>query len=87
MSAHREDIQHQRIVQRLVRNMIKKGCPPNEISISAIQNPDIENWARRKGVIFNLKQEVDLLHPEGYSMGGEECKLKGGIPARRSIPT
>ena len=64
--AHAEDKQHQRIVQRIVRNILKKGCPPGKVSISGIQSPDLEMWARRKGIIFSETQKVDLLYPELY---------------------
>ena len=63
---HAEDKRHQRIIQNLVNNLILKGCPPERISISGIQNPDIEKWAIRKGIIFDKTQKVDLLCPEGY---------------------
>ena len=64
----KEPIQHQRIVQQLCRNLIKNGCPPNEIRISGIQNPDIEGWANHKGIVVGKKQEFDILHPKQYSM-------------------
>ena len=63
-----EGKQHERIVQRLVNNLIKEGCPPELISISGIQNPGLEAWARRKGIVFDKKQKVDIIHPDGYSM-------------------
>lgn len=66
VETHAEDKQHQRIVQRLVRSFLKKGCPPEQVSISGIQNPDIEAWAKRKGITFDKKQEVDIIWPEGY---------------------
>lgn len=66
VEVHAEDKQHQRIVQRLIRNVIKSGCPPEEIFVSGIQNPDIENWAKGKGIVFDHKQKVDLLFPTGY---------------------
>jgi len=65
-TAHAEDRQHQRIVQRLARQMVKRGCPPAQVSISGIQNPDLEIWAKKKGITFDKKQKVDLLFPEGY---------------------
>lgn len=61
-----ENKQHQEIVRREVRELIKAGCPPNQISISGIQNPDLENWANKKGVVFEKTQEVDILSPEGF---------------------
>lgn len=66
--AHKESIQHQRVVQRLCRNLIRDGCPPGEISISGMQNPDIESWAKKKGIRVSKVQKLDILHPEGYSM-------------------
>lgn len=61
---HAEDKQHQRIVQRAVNEAIKRGYKPEDISISGIQNPDLEAWCKRKGVIFNPEQKVDILSPE-----------------------
>jgi len=46
--------------------MVKRGCPPAQVSISGIQNPDLEIWAKKKGITFDKKQKVDLLFPEGY---------------------
>ena len=66
-----ESLQHQRIVQKLCRNLLKDGCPPNLIRISGIQNPNIEKWANHKGIIFDKKQEFDILHPEEFSLGGK----------------
>ena len=60
--------QHERIVQRLVNNLIKDGCPPSQISISARQNKGIEAWAKRKGIVFNKTQKFDISHPSAYSM-------------------
>lgn len=60
--AHAEDMKHQRAVQSTVRGLIKlHGHRPEEISISGIQNPDIEKWATRKGIVFNKKQKVDII--------------------------
>jgi hypothetical protein len=64
----RVDIQHGRTVQRLVNNLIKDGCPPSQISISAKQNPQLEDWAKRKGVVFSKTQAYDIRHPDSYSM-------------------
>jgi len=61
-----ENSQHQRAVQRLVNSLIKRGCPPRAISISGIQNPDLERWAGKKGVIFAGGQKVDILYPPGF---------------------
>ena len=71
IETHAESKQHQRIVQNLVRQLLKKGCPSEQISISGIQNPDLENWARRKGITFDKIQEVDLMFPGGYKE--EKC--------------
>jgi len=55
-----ENKQHQRTVKKLVNVLIKKGCPSKKISISGIQSPGLEDWAREKGIIFDPKQEVDI---------------------------
>lgn len=65
--------QHERIVQKLVRNLIKDGCPPSHITISARQNKGLEAWAKRKGIVFSKTQKHDISHPEQYSM---ETKTK-----------
>jgi len=66
IETHAESKQHQRIVRDLIRQLLKMGCPPEQISTSGIQNPDLESWARRKGIIFDKTQEVDLMFPGGY---------------------
>lgn len=66
VEVHAEDKQHQRIVKRLVNAFIKKGCLPGEISISGIQNPDIKEWAEKKGVVWDPQQKVDIIAPEDY---------------------
>ena len=63
---HAEDKRHQQMVRRLVMSMLKRGCPPEQISISGLQNPDLETWAAGKGVIFDKAQKVDILGPGGY---------------------
>lgn len=60
-----EDKQHQRIVQRFVNQAIKQGRKPENISISGSQNPALERWAKRKGVIFDPEQEVDIFEATG----------------------
>lgn len=60
--------QHERTVQRLVNNLIKNGCPPSRISISARQNKGLEVWSKRKGIVFSKSQKFDIAHPERYSM-------------------
>ena len=62
--------QHERIVQNLVRNCLKAGCPPEAIRISAQQNPGLEKWAQRKGIIFDPEQKFDILHPEEFEVSG-----------------
>lgn len=66
VETHEEDKQHQRIVQRLTLSIVKKGCPPEQVSISGLQNPSLERWAKRKGIIFDRTQKVDILCPDGY---------------------
>lgn len=58
---HAEGKRHQQIVQVEVRELLRRGCPPEQISISGIQNPDLENWAKKKGIVFDPKQKVDLI--------------------------
>ncbi len=58
---HTEDKKHQRMVKKLVCDLIKNGYPPRQISISGLQNPDLENWAKGEGIIFDAKQEIDLI--------------------------
>lgn len=60
--------QHEKIIQRLVNNLIRDGCPPSKIRISASQNRGLEAWANRKGIVFSKTQKVDITHPEQYSM-------------------
>lgn len=56
-----EDKRHQTVVQHIVREHLREGMKPECISISGIQNPSLESWAKRKGVRFDKKQEVDVL--------------------------
>ena len=63
-TAHAEGKQHQRIVKRYINQVIKLGVAPSEIRVSGIQNPGLERWASRKGVVFDKQQQVDVIHPE-----------------------
>ena len=58
--------QHERIVQRLVNQSLQAGAPPSSISISAQQNPSLEKWAKRKGIVFDRKQKVDIISPDRF---------------------
>lgn len=60
VETHTEGKQHQRIVQRWVNMAIKHGYKPENIKISGTQNPDLKAWCKKKGVIFDPKQEVDI---------------------------
>lgn len=59
-----EDTHHQKAVQNITRSLIKQGIKSDQISISGIQNPGLETWALKKGIIFNRNQEVDIIHSE-----------------------
>ena len=59
-----EGKQHERIVQKLVNNLIKKGCPRDTITISGIQNPGLGAWAKHKGITFSTTQKFNILSPD-----------------------
>ena len=60
-------------VRELVLSLIKKGCPPSEISISAIQNPGLREWAKWKGIVWDINQRVDVTSPEEFGFREIEC--------------
>jgi len=55
---------HQQLVRQEVRKILEQGCPPEQISISGIQNPSLKSWAKKKGIVFDLKQKVDIISQE-----------------------
>jgi len=65
--AHAEGKQHQRSVQYYINSVIRAGVSPADISVSGIQNPGLEVWARRKGIVFDRQQKIDVIHPEEAS--------------------
>lgn len=66
VEVHAEDMRHQRVVQRIVNRVIKRGYKPGDIRISGSQNPDLEAWCKKKGVIFNKRQKVDIISPDWF---------------------
>ena len=59
---------NEKIVRRLVLNLLRNGCPPSQIRISGGQNPKLKDWSKKKGITWDPKQKFDILHPEKYSM-------------------
>ena len=64
-----EDKRHQEAVRRIVNKMIRDGASPSSIGISGIQNPNLKDWAMRKGIRFDIKQKVDIIGPMEQDMG------------------
>ena len=58
----------ERGIKQCVTNLLRNGCPADEISISGIQNPGLRGWAEKKGVIWNLYQKVDVIAPDNYAI-------------------
>lgn len=58
------------VVRMFANKLIKKGCPPEEIRISGIQNVNLKNWAEKKGVIWDKKQGCDISYPGEYDFRG-----------------